>query len=78
MLIEEDTLVTAKSKSKKARSRNPDSPSDIEDRIRQRAHELYEQRGRVDGFGLGDWLRAEAEILGAQKQQRVKAAKGSK
>jgi hypothetical protein len=39
---------------------------------------LYEQRGRVDGFALDDWLRAEAEIFGAQKQQKVKAAKGSK
>jgi hypothetical protein len=27
---------------------------------------------------LDDWLRAETEILGAQKPQKVKAAKGSK
>jgi hypothetical protein len=39
---------------------------------------LYEQRGRVDGFALDDWLQAEIEILGAQKRQKVKAAKGSK
>jgi hypothetical protein len=78
MLIEEDTLVTAKSKSKKARSRNPDTPSEIEARIRQRAFELYEQRGKADGFDLDDWLLAETETLGAQKQQKVKAATGSK
>jgi hypothetical protein len=70
--------MTAKSKSREPRSRKPDFPSDIEERIRQRASELYEQRGRVDGFALDDWLRAETEILGAQKQQKVKAAKGLK
>jgi DUF2934 family protein len=52
--------MAAKSKSWKPRSRKPDSPSDIEKRIRQRAYELYDQRGRVNGFALDDWLRAEA------------------
>jgi hypothetical protein len=59
--------MTAKSKSREPRSRKPDFPSDIEERIRQRAYELYEQRGRVDGFALDDWLQAETEILGARK-----------
>jgi hypothetical protein len=70
--------MTAKSKSWEPRSQRTDLPNDIEERIRQRAYELYEQRGGVDGFALGDWLQAEAEILGAQKQQKVRAAKGSK
>jgi len=51
---------------------------ELQERIRRRAHELYEQRGKVDGFALEDWRQAEAEILGAQKQQKVNAAKGSK
>ncbi|MGO9085903.1 MAG: DUF2934 domain-containing protein [Candidatus Sulfotelmatobacter sp.] len=38
---------------------------------------MVEQRGRVAGFALDDWLQAEAEILGAQKQRKVKAATGS-
>ena len=38
----------------------------IEQRIRQRAYELYEQRGRTDGHDLDDWLRAEREIKGTQ------------
>lgn len=42
--------MTAKSKAREPRSRKPDLPADIEERIRRRAHELYEQRGRVDGF----------------------------
>jgi hypothetical protein len=34
----------------------------IEQQIRQRAYELYEQRGRTDGHDLEDWLQAECEI----------------
>jgi hypothetical protein len=54
------------------------SAPDLQEQIRRRANELYEQREKVDGFALEDWRQAEAEILGAQKQQKVKAAKGSK
>jgi hypothetical protein len=39
---------------------------------------LYEQRGTVDGFALDDWLQAEAEVLRAQKQRKVKSAKTAK
>jgi hypothetical protein len=70
--------MTVKSKDREPRSRKPSSSNDTTERIRQRAYQLYEQRGRVDGFALDDWLQAEAEILGAQKHQKVKAAKGSK
>ncbi len=33
-----------------------------EDEIRRRAYQLYEERGRQNGFDLDDWLRAESEI----------------
>jgi hypothetical protein len=69
--------MTAKSKSRKRRSSEPSNSSDIEERIRRRAYNLYEQRGRVDGFALDDWLQAEREILGAQKQGKVKTASAS-
>ena len=36
----------------------------LEEEIRRRAHELYEERGREDGHDMEDWLRAEAEITG--------------
>ena len=36
-------------------------------RIRRRAYDLYEQRGRVDGHDLDDWLQAEAELTGKAK-----------
>jgi hypothetical protein len=33
------------------------------DRIRERAYELYESRGREPGQHEQDWLRAESELL---------------
>jgi hypothetical protein len=44
----------------------------MNDTIRSRAYELYEQRGRADGHELDDWVQAESEVLGPQSQ--VKAA----
>ena len=71
------TPMTTKSKSRKPRPPKPTQPNDIEESIRRRAYQLYAQRGRVDGFALDDWLQAEHEILGAQKQGKVKAASAS-
>ncbi len=34
-----------------------------EEEIRARAFELYELRGRVDGYALKDWLDAEKELM---------------
>ncbi len=45
---------------------------DLEDQIRLRAQQLYEEGGREDGHELDDWLRAEAEIM--QKKARTTAA----
>jgi len=36
---------------------------ELQDRIRERAFELYEQRGCQDGHELDDWLQAEAETI---------------
>ena len=30
--------------------------------VRVRAYQLFEQRGRVHGFDVEDWFRAEAEV----------------
>ena len=68
----------AKSKSRQPRAAKTAQSTDIEDRIRHRAYQLYEQRGNVDGFALDDWLQAEAEVLRAQKQPKVKSAKAAK
>jgi hypothetical protein len=39
-------------------------PSVSEEQIRQRAYELYVQRGGNDGLDADDWFRAETELLG--------------
>ena len=38
-------------------------PVRSQERIRARAYELYQNRGREPGQDLKDWLRAEQEIL---------------
>ncbi len=34
----------------------------IEEQVAQRAHELWQQRGRAHGSDLTDWLQAEREV----------------
>ena len=38
------------------------------ERIRVRAYEIFLARGGAHGNDLADWLNAERELLGAQKQ----------
>jgi hypothetical protein len=38
------------------------STRDLQEQIRRRAYELYEERGKDDGRELGDWLQAESEV----------------
>ncbi len=40
----------------------------VEEQIRQRAHELYQARGREGGHEVEDWLKAEAEIHAARRR----------
>jgi hypothetical protein len=47
------------------RSISAGRPTEIENKIRQRAHDLYSARGHEPGRDLEDWLRAEIEILSA-------------
>ncbi len=39
-----------------------DFPEQIQEKIRKRAYELYELRGREDGHEWDDWLMAESEV----------------
>jgi DUF2934 family protein len=45
-----------------------EKPIRDEEKIRLRAYELYEQRGKGDGRALDDWLQAEVEIRGTRGQ----------
>ena len=38
--------------------------AELEDRIRERAYQLYEKRGCVQGYAFDDWLEVKAEVLG--------------
>ncbi|HEU4686379.1 MAG TPA: DUF2934 domain-containing protein [Nitrospira sp.] len=39
------------------------SPDGMWDRIARKAYELWEQRGRQDGYALRDWLDAESIVM---------------
>lgn len=45
--------------------------SSLEEEIRHRAYQFYEERGREDGHDLDDWLRAEAETTGTRVKARA-------
>ncbi|HUA16141.1 MAG TPA: DUF2934 domain-containing protein [Verrucomicrobiae bacterium] len=51
--------------------KHPLSASELNDSIRYRAYELYEQRGREDGHELEDWVRAEGEVLSSGGKART-------
>lgn len=48
-------------------------PSDLEQEIRLRAYELYQERGAFDGQEQLDWLRAEEEVRSRHQQRQHRA-----
>ena len=54
-------MATEKSKNTSVAAISEPRPN-LEEAIRRRAYELYEERGREDGYDVDDWLRAEAEV----------------
>ena len=56
------------------RKRISTKSENLEQQIRNRAYELYEERGREGGHELDDWLRAESEITPQQQKTRTIAA----
>jgi hypothetical protein len=46
----------------------------LEERIRQRANELYVERGNRFGSQLDDWLQAEEEIVHAHQEALIDEA----
>ncbi|TPN76749.1 DUF2934 domain-containing protein [Mesorhizobium sp. CU2] len=47
---------------------------DRHERIRQRAHEIWEQAGRPEGAHMEHWEQATAEVDGTAKPKTKKAA----
>jgi hypothetical protein len=54
------------------RPKPPDA--EVEEQIRQRAYQLFEERGRLDGNAIEDWLTAEEEVLGSRQTKAATAA----
>jgi Protein of unknown function (DUF2934) len=52
-------------------------PIPIEQRIRQRAYEIYLQRDGREGTALDDWLQAETEITHTVEQIYVHRAESA-
>jgi hypothetical protein len=57
---------------KEHQSLSPGDNGSIEERIRQRAYELYEERGRHDGYHEEDWAQAEEQIRDQQTSTRLR------
>jgi hypothetical protein len=47
---------------KKSPATATNEPQELEHQIRLRAYELYEARGREEGYELEDWFRAKEEL----------------
>jgi len=47
------------------------SPVDLEAKIRERAYQLYQERGSAPGLENEDWFKAEREILDRQGHQQT-------
>jgi hypothetical protein len=45
------------------------TPIDLELQIRQRAYEIYEERGRTPGHEHEDWAQAEREVHARHERQ---------
>jgi len=46
-------------------------PASLQEQIRCRAYQHYEERGKMDGHDLEDWLLAEAEIMSHQVRRKA-------
>jgi hypothetical protein len=45
-------------------------PAELQEQIRGRAYEIYQQRNRTEGHHVDDWLQAEAEVTGTTEHTR--------
>ncbi len=64
---------TRKFEVRKTEPRKNVVPINLEDEIRRRAYELYQQRGSGSGSEAEDWLTAEREVRQRYQQQQQSA-----
>jgi len=65
-------MKTSTAPTSKVNKQTSEPKIELQERIRLRAYELYEQRGSEDGHDLDDWLQAESEVT-TQKAKTVAA-----
>ncbi len=53
-----------------AENRAKSGHSTLQEQIRRRAYELYEERGRLEGYEHEDWVRAESEVLAQYDREK--------
>lgn len=51
--------------------RPSEMPRELDDAIRRRAYEIYEERQGMSGNAVDDWLQAEAEILRVEMEHEI-------
>jgi hypothetical protein len=56
---------------KKSAPAGNSSPASLDEAIRQRAYELYKERGSTPGHENEDWFRAEQEVKARQERQHT-------
>lgn len=52
-------------------TQSPRTPVELEETVRRRAYQIYEQRGMAEGLEVEDWLEAEAELFEAQRAPKA-------
>jgi hypothetical protein len=55
-----------------AQTRSEQLNPEQEERIRRRAHQIYEEHGREEGHALNHWLQAKVEVM--NRDRNLKAA----
>ena len=59
------------------KTRHAVSPGIDLDAVRRRAYELYEERGRLDGYDEQDWYTAEQELRGRKQSRSQNGGRGA-
>jgi methionyl-tRNA synthetase len=54
------------------------SASSYQESVAQRAFELFQKRGGIQGHDQEDWYQAEQEVLGQQNKAKGKKRQGGK
>jgi hypothetical protein len=67
----ESTSAAPAKKLAKPVSPNPSAPTpiDFEAQVRQRAYEIYQERGSISGYENEDWLQAEQDVRAGLSRQ---------